>query len=346
MSNIIWLDEYDPLTDFSTPLLSQGKVVVFAKEADNCYVDHHRVSFQTGDGKVKLRYRNYTDSGEICSGSDYQTQWSEEDEFFYFDRSEGEFISQAAFNPTNPNHVRVFLPYATYSVDVEDTSQKATWYDYNYLNWIFYHSSQQQRDALKQMHDDPDKRELLTRIVTAKKAVKEVINSNEDVRFGLMRFDGTSGGQIVAEIPSDNKDLNKAIDDLWAGGGTPLAETLEDAWDYFSGGKSFKIDLWCRKNFVILMTDGQPTFDSNDLSSDMKKDWDGDSGGTEANGWEGDETKRYYGEGSDYLDDVAYYMYQNDGWTSLDGDQNVTTYTIGFTVSNQLLKDTAFNGNG
>ncbi len=346
MSNIIWLDEYDPLTDFATPLLSQGKGVVFAKEADNCYVDHHRVSFQTEDGKVKLRYRNYTDSGEICSGSDYQTQWSEGDEFFYFDRSEGEFISQAAFSPTNPSHIRVFLPYATYSVDVEDTSQKTTWYDYNYLNWIFYHSTQQQRDALKEMHEDLAKRELLTRIVTAKKAVKEMVNSIDDVHFGLMRFDGTSGGQIVAKIPSGNKDLNKAIDDLWAGGSTPLAETLEDAWDYFSGGESFNMDLWCRKNFVILMTDGQPTFDSNDLSSDMKKDWDGDSGGTEANGWEGDETKRYYGEGSDYLDDVAYYMYQNDGWPSLDGDQNVTTYTIGFTVSNQLLKDTAFNGNG
>jgi len=344
MSNILWLDEYDRTIDYSTPLLSQGKVVVFAREADDCYLDHHRVSYQTSQDKVKLRYRNYTSPTELCSGSDYQTQWSETDGYFYFDRSSGAFITVSAFDPTEPDHIRVFLPYATYSVNVDDTGQYSTWYDYNYMNWIFYHSTQAQRDALKAMHDEEETRATFIRMLAAQRAVKEVVNSNPDMRFGLMRFDGTKGGKIIATIPSTTADLTAAIDSLWAGGGTPLAETLEDAWDFFSDSKKSPIEYWCQKNFVVLMTDGQPTKDANDLSADFKKDWDGDSGGTPPD-WEGDEEDRYAGNGSDYLDDIAYYMYQNDA-SDLDGQQNVITYTIGFTISNQLLLDTAFNGNG
>ena len=86
MSNTLWVDEFDALTDYATPLLPQGKTVVFARETSNCFPDHHRVTYQTAQGKVKLRYRNYTSPTELCSGSDYETQWSQADGFFYFDR--------------------------------------------------------------------------------------------------------------------------------------------------------------------------------------------------------------------------------------------------------------------
>lgn len=345
MSNTLWVDEFDALTDYATPLLPQGKTVVFARETSNCFPDHHRVTYQTAQGKVKLRYRNYTSPTELCSGSDYETRWSEADGFFYFDRSSGRFIIQSDFQKTNPDHIKVFLPYATYSLDVSDTGQYSTWYNYNYLNWIFYHSNQSERDAVKDMHDNPAKRDLLTRILTAKKAVKEAIGANPDMRFGLMRFDGTKGGKIIAPIPSSTDTVNAAIDGIWAGGGTPLAETLEDAWDYFSDSEDSPIEHWCQKSFVILMTDGLPTWDANDLSAYIKKDWDGDSGGTEANGWAGDEGDRYPGSGSDYLDDIAYYMYQNDA-SGLDGTQNVSIHTIGFVIHKPLLLETALNGNG
>lgn len=344
MANIIWLDGHDPLTDFSTPLLSQEKVVVFARSAE-CFPDHHRVTFQTDEGKVKLRYRNYTNPTEICSGTeDWETQWSEADGYFYFDRNKGEFIKSEDYDSEDSNHVKVFLPYATYSVDVDDTGRHSTWYNYDYLNWIFYHSTQAERDALKAMHDDPVERDLLTRILAAKKAVKEAVAANQDMRIGLMKFDETKGGEIVAPIPSDIDTLHTAIDSLSASGGTPLAETLEDAWDYFSDSEQSPIEYWCQQNFVILMTDGLPTWDANDLSAYMKKDWDGDSGGSPPD-WEGDETNRYPGEGSDYLDDIAYYMYQNDA-SNLEGIQNVSTFTIGFIIHKPLLLNTAFNGHG
>jgi len=53
----------------------------------------------------------------------------------------------------------------------------------------------------------------------------------------------------------------------------------------------------------------------------------------------------YEDEGTDYLDDVAKYLHNSD-LSSLEGKQNVTVYTIGFTVNSPLLERTAQNGGG
>jgi type IV pilus assembly protein PilY1 len=68
----------------------------------------------------------------------------------------------------------------------------------------------------------------------------------------------------------------------------------------------------------------------------MKSNWDGDSEVEEP------ALSRYRYR---YLDDIAYYMYNNDA-SNLDETQNVYTYTIGFTIQSQLLQDTATNGHG
>jgi type IV pilus assembly protein PilY1 len=56
----------------------------------------------------------------------------------------------------------------------------------------------------------------------------------------------------------------------------------------------------------------------------------------------------YPDSGSDYLDDVAKYLYDADLRSDLDGAQNIVTYTIGFTESSNvdLLNRTAINGHG
>ena len=46
------------------------------------------------------------------------------------------------------------------------------------------------------------------------------------------------------------------------------------------------------------------------------------------------------------LDDVAHYMVRNDARPEEQGFQNVAVHTIGFTVENSLLEDTATNGSG
>ncbi len=342
MANIIWIPSYDRGIDHSAKRLPAGDdQIVFAKEEGSCYIDHNRVSFDSGRGRVKLRYKKAPPgSTNICSGDRYLTQWSETDGYFYFDREKGVFIEGNDYESWNSNHVRVFLPYATYSVNPRsDTGSYTTWYDYDYLNWLFYDSTQADRDVLKQQHDDPDQRSLLTRILVAKKVVKDLVDVTRDVRFGFMRFnENGNGGVLLANVSSDKQPILNAIDSVWAQGVTPLAEALEDAWDYFSDARESPIQWWCQKNFVIIMTDGNPVMDADNLGP-LKGDWDNDHGG-------GSEENLYEQGGSDYLDDVAYYIYQNDFSPNVDRKQNISTYTIGFTVVNSLLRDAAFNGNG
>jgi len=135
----------------------------------------------------------------------------------------------------------------------------------------------------------------------------------------------------------------------------------------------------CQKNYVILMTDGLPTKDRHPKlysasyinGSDLIGDQDGDhsapcAGGAYDNGvyknfdtheyWyrDDDGNCRYHpDEGSDYLDDVAKYLYSNDcnptmGAGTSFAKQNIVTYTIGFALEDatKLLYRTAVNGGG
>ena len=341
MANAIWIDSYDRSINHSERHLpAEDDQIIFAREKGSCFPDHNRISYHSSRRRVKLRYKKAeSNSTDICSGDSYYTQWSDTEGYFYFNREEGKFIDKEDYERWNPKHIRVFLPYATYSVDPgSDTGAYTTWYEHDYLNWLFYDSDQADRDALKGQHDDPEQRALLTRILVAKKVVKDLVETTEDVRFGLMSFNGSQGGSLEAKVSSDKQPVLDAVDGVWASGYTPLAEALEDAWDYFSDESKSPIQYWCQKSFVILMTDGYPTRDANNLGS-LKGDWDNDHGG-------GSEENLYPGNGSDYLDDIAYYIYQHDSLPDLEEEQNIYTYTIGFTVVNPLLKDAAFNGNG
>jgi type IV pilus assembly protein PilY1 len=209
-------------------------------------------------------------------------------------------------------------------------------------NWINYDES----DV-----DDPH-----SRISVAKETIKAIINDedNANVRFGLMRFNNNQGGRIVQACGTDTATLISSVDSLTADGSTPLAETLAEAGLYFAGKESWynssttyntPMQYRCQKNYIILMTDGEPT---NDL------DWRLSSG-TYINGdtiGDYDEDGNESGGASDYLDDVAKYLYENDLNSSMgtSGDsfekQNIITYTIGFQTQQQLLQDTATNGGG
>jgi type IV pilus assembly protein PilY1 len=342
MANIIWIPSYDRSVDHSKWRLPAGDdQVIFAKAEGGCYIDHNRVSFDSGRGTVKLRYKKARPgSTNICSGERYYTQWSDPDGYFYFDREDRKFIDKSDYKASDKDHIKILLPFATYSVDPgSDTGAYTTWYDYDYMNWLFYESTQADRDVLKQQHKDPNQRALLTRILVAKKVVRDLVEITEDVRFGLMRFNQNGdGGVLMAEVSSDKQPVLDAIDSVWAAGVTPLAEALEDAWDYFSDGNQSPIQYWCQKNFVIIMTDGNPVMDADHLGP-LKEDWDNDHGG-------GSEENLYEQGGSDYLDDIAYYIYEHDCGRDFEEKQNIHTYTIGFTVVSSLLKDAAFNGNG
>lgn len=171
--------------------------------------------------------------------------------------------------------------------------------------------------------------------------------------------------------------LKSIVDGLTAETWTPLAETLFEAGRYFAGEASMyntsgtyyptsgnypdkaAIGYRCRKNYIIFMTDGQPTYDhsigtatingkaipaSNDYLWSKADDWGGDI----------DDDVDFYKLNQPSLSDVAGFLYENDingFFNETDYTQNITTYTIGFsdgvtTAARLMLQDAADRGNG
>ncbi|MFQ5698114.1 MAG: pilus assembly protein [Myxococcota bacterium] len=268
-----------------------------------------------------------------------------------------------------------------------DTSvPQSTRYSANYLNWLYGQSTSAERA------NEPTQ----TRLQAAKSMITQVIDQvdpddgmggyTENVRFGLSRFDSKNfdGGFVNVPISSGNKNnVKSGISSIQGNTWTPLSETLVDIGRYFAGsnklgsydkydrntkdGKktsnppSSPVDLFCRKNFVIIITDGEPTKDKNDHhgSDFMKTIGNGDldcnesaavgtcSQSTNDDPKTGrDDGLAYTSDGTDWLDDVAYYLFNTDLDPNLQGTQNVITYTIGFTIDHPLLRNTATNGDG
>jgi type IV pilus assembly protein PilY1 len=201
-------------------------------------------------------------------------------------------------------------------------------------------------------------------------------------------FSPTNGASPIQQWDDDggatDKDVLKGYVNLQtASGATPLAVRLINAAQYFkhedsatfgnfgaAGGFADPItpDTWCRKNYVIIVTDGLPTYegDTTSYSDDaagefdyienflpyrgetIKWNYDYDASTNPSDVDPGDYSSIAPGGGSNYLDDVAKYLYDTDlrPEPSIPGKQNITTFTIGFTVADNLLEDTAENGHG
>jgi type IV pilus assembly protein PilY1 len=194
----------------------------------------------------------------------------------------------------------------------------------------------------------------------AKGIIQSFINTTDGVRFGAMIFNpdinnNSEGGHILKEVkdmtPQNQSDLHAAIGGLSADTWTPLAETLYEAGLYYKGAASYfnpgvhytsPIQYYCQKSYVIIITDGESTKDQNAVLKTIGNQGDVDGDQREpglAN------AVPYEDNGSDYLDDVANYLHQSD-LSPLINQQNIVTYTIGFTVDSPLLARTAEWGGG
>jgi len=211
------------------------------------------------------------------------------------------------------------------------------------------------------------------RIDVAKEVITDLLNDKgDDLRFGVMIFEDSGtfseGGRILEPIGTDKTTLIDAIDDLDPETWTPLAETLAEAGLYFAGKQSWfnsgtytsPMQERCQKNYIIIMTDGEPTEDrnwrlelANYINGDKIGDYDGDGNESAAPANRADDSVRWSSpyDTSDYLDDVAKYLFGNDLNSSLGSPgnfekQNVTIFTIGFQTDQTLLSATAANGGG
>ncbi len=191
---------------------------------------------------------------------------------------------------------------------------------------------------------------------------------------------------LKAAIGTDHDALRTIVDGLVANAGTPLAPRLIAAAHYFKHDGYFTgadpVQYVCQRNYVVIMTDGRPQVEGNTAFGSCDSGFSDPLCGANASGkfsyiesWLGvpydkvgdgkdpdyyhyhvpagctasspdEEPCEYQNGGSDYLDDVAKVLLNNDLRTDMDGQQSLTTYTIGFTEANSLLQRTAAQGGG
>ncbi|QXW45724.1 pilus assembly protein [Pseudomonas amygdali] len=181
-------------------------------------------------------------------------------------------------------------------------------------------------------------------------------------------------GVTQAQATANVNALKQAISNLTPSANTPLAETYYEITRYFRGMTPFyqsgatyvsPIQYRCQKNYGVVITDGLPTYDRtfpvndpDDVLDTTRSlpNWDLNAvndGDNLAGDGEGDTL---------YLDDLAKFAYDIDlrrdavnaggdltgkSWdTAGFAKQNISTYTVGFTLSNQMLIDAADNDHG
>ncbi len=236
------------------------------------------------------------------------------------------------------------------AINWNSTGNTYTLYSANYLNWRASSTTTVTKSRLK--------------------IVQEVFNSLMDsisnVNVAVMRFDNRSqelnkGGYFVMPMQqlttANRADYKTAVNNFTANGYTPLAESMFETYLYYRGdnvkfgnstspatnvagvlepanSNKYKspIEYQCQKNFAILLTDGEPTYDIDaDNAIKALPGFSTVNGSTTCSG--------------NCLDELTQYMYSQD-CSALPDKQNVITYTIGFTLDLPLLRDAATKGGG
>lgn len=181
----------------------------------------------------------------------------------------------------------------------------------------------------------------------------------DKVRFGLMVFNpndsdissskDVDGGKIISQLGSTTASLVAAIEgsstdpNTW----TPLAESMYEAIRYYQAktsaynsstdyGTMDPIQYPCQKNFVLMMTDGEPTKDQNIPGNSGANVTDSEFNVVT---WynkldAADRPTSPDGKTNYWLPAVAYYAHNTDlrsaivGKSDLSGKQNITLYTV------------------
>lgn len=177
----------------------------------------------------------------------------------------------------------------------------------------------------------------------------------------------------TAQANANYNALLNTISGLGAVANTPLAETYYEVTRYMRGLAPYynstpstytsPIQYRCQKNYGVVITDGLPTYDRTFPASDPAytatqklPDWDNSAASPPNN--DGDNLNGD-GEGDTlYLDDVAKFAYDIDmrstgndlagkSWDATDfTQQNMLTFTVGFTSVQDMLSDAAAYGHG
>jgi len=217
-----------------------------------------------------------------------------------------------------------------------------------------------------------------TRMEVMREALREVVEELSIGNIGLMRFSSSDpGGMViheVANIADARSSLISALDTyLVTDGATPLAETLYEAYNYYTGSRVDYGDegIWteesghpnryasldsvaasrladdryykspivkeCQNNYVVYLSDGLADNDDSaddEINEDIFDISDEDD-------WACDTDN-----GDNCLDELAQWMYEQDMQPEMEGTQNVITHTIAFGIDSADLRTTAEGAGG
>lgn len=231
------------------------------------------------------------------------------------------------------------------------------------------------KDIYDDYDDDPDPNKAFPRIGLT------IFETGSDPNGGRRKHD--------CQTQSSYNAYKAMIDGIAANTWTPLSETYAEIWAYFRHGgecsitndKYFvslsdgsaqnisantPITNWCQLNFIIVMTDGESTRDDQlrNLPSDtlfyIEDDNSAPWGDTDVVPPDDNDKSNLPSNGTNYLDDLAYFAQHNDIWPDdidaikndsrfelqMKNKQFMFTYAIGFNIDNVLLSSTAKNGAG
>jgi type IV pilus assembly protein PilY1 len=200
-------------------------------------------------------------------------------------------------------------------------------------------------------HDASNAYTIESRLEIAQEALLDVIEEMRGkINWGFATFNYQGYDAVGATIrcalnPNENDDtqraaINQQVKNVTPKYGTPLGEALQDVFDdgYF-GHKSSLDNLKCRKNYVIVVSDGYASGDT---------EWDRIGGVTitdsDSDGFTADPSQS---SSPNYYDDVASWMYTH-SWLDktavtdpANSFENVISHQIGFGLDHLLMRNAA-----
>ncbi len=303
-------------------------LVTAASGEDSCQIPRFVVQ-GTGEGNVMILADNSGSMNEIVYHLDYNSDITYEGRF----SSNGMYYVAGAGNYSPRSFNSTWETEPVHKLIRSDNGQNGR-YSGNYLNWIYYNATDEQRDGAPQV----------TRVQVMKDVLIDVLDISSRLRFGLTIYQYDHGGSVVARCGANNNSIAATIAGITANTWTPTGEAMADIVDYFESDlPSAPIQSPCIHNFLIVMTDGYPTMDLEVPAFLVGADGDADDPG---NCTSIGAPYPNSNDCSDHMDDIAYYLSHTDLRPDLPDDQNVYTYVIGYHMDAQLLVDTAANGNG
>ncbi|GAB2894275.1 pilus assembly protein [Microbulbifer echini] len=214
---------------------SMQKIIYPPSEYDTDAIDKPSCSSPLSDQGLDVRFAVSTSNGSVIfsvdGGSSWKT-WNATSNCF----DDKEKYRARLYANTNASNGAYFYTNDSNNYEAEVMG--------DFLNWYFSEETSLGSYVADKFLDEdgsPKRSKVdIRRTDVMKSAAKDLVSQLEDVRIGLMQFNGNDGGRMLqglTSLTSDNRSsILNVIDEVGAEGNTPLAESFAGVGRYFITG--------------------------------------------------------------------------------------------------------------